>query len=170
VRPKAGLNFIGDEEHAVLVAKLDEEFEIVGGEQQIPPSQETGSAMDCRDLFLRDHSFKRCPRDAAHNTDRTKDTEVIGAAINNRRRECGKRRREVARKPSLVRMRFCCKSQRHHGAAVEGVLKGDDRRALCVRTGDLDGVFYRLSAAVDENSLLREVPGVTAFIRSASRM
>src|SRR5262249_43055336 len=42
------------------------------------------------------------------------------------------------------------------GAPMKAVLEGDDSRATSGGTGDFDGVLYRLSAAVDQQSLLRD--------------
>ena len=65
-------------------------------------------------------------------------------------------------------MSFASQSQGHHGAAVEGVFKGDDAGALGVGAGDLDGVFDGFCTGVDEEVFLAKLPGVTSFMRSAS--
>src|ERR1700722_3985345 len=54
-------------------------------------------------------------------------------------------------------MGFARESQRHHGAAVEGIFEGDNAGTLGVGAGDLDGVLDGLGAAVYENRLLGEL-------------
>src|SRR5882672_1314190 len=57
---------------------------------------------------------------------------------------------------SLVRMRLAGQGQGHHGASVEGILKGDDARPASMRARDLYGILHRLGTAVHKQRLLRE--------------
>jgi len=61
--------------------------------------------------------------------------------------------------PLLIGPYLAGKAEGQHGTAVEGPLKGDDRRTLGVGTGDLNGVLYGLGAAVEQDGLLGEVAG-----------
>ena len=63
------------------------------------------------------------------------------------------------RETGFVGMGFAGERERHHGAAVEGVFEGDDRRALCVGAGDLDRVLDGFRATVYEQSFLGELAG-----------
>ena len=56
-------------------------------------------------------------------------------------------------------MRLAGESQRHHGAAVECVFKGDDAGTLGVGARDLHGVLDRLCATIYEDRFLRELSG-----------
>ncbi len=66
-------------------------------------------------------------------------------------------------------MRLAGESERHHGAAVKGVFEGDDRGTFGVGASDLDGIFDGFRSAVDEEIVFfANLPGVMAFMRSAS--
>src|SRR2546430_6812466 len=62
------------------------------------------------------------------------------------------------RKPRLVGMSLTSERQRHHGASVKGVFKRNDPGSTRVHSGNLHCVFYCLSTAVHEQSLLAEPP------------
>ncbi len=55
-------------------------------------------------------------------------------------------------------MRLAGESQRHVGAAVEGVFKGNHGRAFGVGAGDLDRVFDGLRAGADQHGFLHAGP------------
>ena len=56
-------------------------------------------------------------------------------------------------------MSLAGEGESHHGAAVEGVFKGDDPGAAGVGAGDLDCVLDRLGAGVHEQRLLGKFAG-----------
>src|SRR5207245_1306140 len=62
------------------------------------------------------------------------------------------------RKSRLVRMNLTGERQRHHSAPVKGVFKRNDPGSTRVHSGNLHCVFYCLSTAVHEQSLLAEPP------------
>ena len=53
-------------------------------------------------------------------------------------------------------MRFAGEGKRHHGAAMESIIEGDDGGAFGIGAGDFDGIFDRFGARIDEQSLFGE--------------
>ena len=56
-------------------------------------------------------------------------------------------------------MGFAGQRQRHHGAAVKGVLEGDDAGAPGVRARNLHRILHRFRAAIHKESFLGELSG-----------
>src|SRR5258708_23046538 len=59
----------------------------------------------------------------------------------------------------FIRMRLAGERHGEKRAAMEGVFKTNNGRALGVSARDLDGVFDGLGAGVEENGFLREIAG-----------
>src|ERR1019366_3746616 len=148
---EAGLHFVGDEEHAVLVAKIDEKFEIVRRRSDESAFAQDRFGNDRRYLLVGDDALESIFEMARAVKIARGIFQIVRAAITVGERNAidlaGERRES-----GLVRMRLAGESERHHGAAVEGVFEGDDCGALGVGASDLDSVLDGFSAAVDEES------------------
>src|SRR2546430_8864680 len=112
---------------------------------------------DGRNFFRRDHSLecvftmRRTKYIARWVPQRVRAT--VAVCIRNAVHIAGERR-----KPRLVGMSLTSERQRHHGASVKGVFKRNDPGSTRVHSGNLHCVFYCLSTAVHEQSLLAEPP------------
>jgi len=71
VRSKAGLHFIGDKENAVLVTKVKQNLEVIGGRGDESSLSHHGLGNHGRNFFVGDNPLDMCPRGGARNRDRT---------------------------------------------------------------------------------------------------
>src|SRR5271165_134979 len=154
--PKTRLHFVGDEEDAMLVAKLNQYFEIVwrrGDKSAFPQHRLSDHG---RDFFVGHHALER-----VFQVPRTiKITRWIrlrvraAVAVSERDAvDLAWKRRESC----LVRMRLAGQGQRHHRPSVKSVFEGDEAGPLRINARDFYGVFNRFSSAVHEDCLLREL-------------
>ena len=118
-----------------------------------PPSPRTGSAMIAADFFVGDDSFESIFKMARAVKITRRIFQVVRAAIAIREwdainltwKGCESR---------LVGMRFAGERQRHHGAAMEGIFEGYDRRAFRIGARDFYRVLDGFGTSVKEDCLL----------------
>ncbi len=153
---ESGLDFVRNEEDAVLVAELNQHLEIIRRRRDESAFSEHRLGNHGRDFFVRHDALERVFEMARAVKIARRILQVVGAAIAVGKRDAidlaGKRRES-----SFIRMRLAGERQRHHGAAVERVFEGDDARALGIGASNLDRVLDSLGAAVDKDSFLREL-------------
>src|ERR1019366_8179104 len=129
--PEARLDFVGNKKDAVLVAKIDQDFEVLRRRGDESAFAQDWLRDDRRDFFVGNHALESIFEMACAKEIARRIFQVIRAAI-----AVGERNAiNVARKRSeagLVRMSFAGESESHHGAAVEGVFEGYDRGTLRV--------------------------------------
>ena len=131
---EAGLHFIGDEENAVLVAEIDEHFEIVRRRSDESAFTQDRFGNDRGDFFIGDDALESIFEMARAVEIAGGIFQVVRAAITVGERDAVNLAGE-RRETGLIRMRLAGESERHHGAAVESVFEGDDARDAWCRRG-----------------------------------
>ena len=155
--PEAALHFVGNEQHTVVVTDVNQNAKEFFRRNYKSALAQHWLSNDGRNFFRRDHSLecvfkmRRTKYIARWVPQRVRAT--VAVCIRNAVHIAGERR-----KPRLVGMSLTSERQRHHGASVKGVFKRNDPGSTRVHSGNLHCVFYCLSTAVHEQSLLAEPP------------
>src|SRR5215467_8253753 len=151
---EAGLNFVGDEENAVLAANVLQVLEVIARGNNEPSFAENRFGDDCGDGFGRDGTLEGVFEMVRKSFGGGSFFTAIGIGIGDTVDVAGARL-----KTGFLGMRFAGERHGEKRAAVKGVLKTDDGGALGVSAGDFDGVFDGFGAGVYQDGFLREVAG-----------
>src|SRR5208337_189982 len=150
---EAGLNFVGNKQNSVLVAEIDQRFEVIRRRSNESTFSQDRFGDHGGNFFVGNDAFEGVFEMARAVKIAGRIFQIVRAAITVGERDAvhlaGERR-----EASFIGMGLAGEGKSHHCAAMESVFEGDDGGALGVGTRDLDRVLYSFRATVDEQSFL----------------